>query len=124
MTEVTDVLRGLYDFWNGFAIKAYPEFNVPDDAKLPYITYELKQPNWRGEAPYFVRVWYEDTSYLSISQKVKQIADAIGEGKRIAVMGGSIYLFKDDMFLQWQPVEDDEENLKIAYLSMIIHVIA
>ena len=121
---MTAVLKELYDFWNGFTINAYPERAVPDDAQLPYITYDLKQPNWRGATTYNVRVWYKDTSYTTIAGKVSEISQAIGEGVRLNAEGVIIYLFKDENFLQWQPVEEEEEGLKVAYLSMIIHVLA
>lgn len=115
--------KGLYQFWTGFNIPAYPEYAVPDDAVLPYITYELVQPNWRDSSPYFARVWYRDTSYVDITRKVDEISAEIGEGKRIVLDDGYLFLFKDSTFIQFQPVEDDED-LKVAYLQMICHVLA
>lgn len=115
--------KGLYQFWSGFGIPAYPEYAVPDDATLPYITYELAQPNWRDSSPYYARVWYRDTSYVDITQKVDEISSEIGEGKRIVLDDGYMYLFKDSTFIQFQPVED-EDNLKVAYLQLICHVLA
>lgn len=118
-----DILQALYEYWHTFGIPAYPTNTVPDDAQLPYITYDVKVPYWRGQTTYYVRVWYDDTSYSAISQKVKEISDDIGEGKRIKNGNAIIYLFKEDTFLQFQPTDDSEGNLKIAYLSMIIHVL-
>ena len=116
--------KGLYEFWTSFDIPAYVESSVPDDAELPYITYELRKPSWRGYTSYVVRVWYRDTSFDAISEKVGEISDAIGEGKRLKVDGGFIWLFKDDNFAQLQPTEQEDTNLKVAYLSMVIHVLA
>lgn len=117
--------KGLYDFWSSFGLNAYPEFAVPDDAELPYITYELKKPNWRDAVSYTVRVWYRDTSYDAITAKCEEIANAIGEGKMFAIDGGFVWLFADSSFLQFQPLEADETPyLKVAYLSMILHVLA
>ena len=120
--STVDVARALYQFWNGFNIPAYPENSVPDDATLPYITYDMRAPNWSGMSLYNARVWYRDTSFNTILAKVSEISDEIGEGKRIAVLGGSIFLFKEDLFFQMMPSEDDA--VKMAYLSMVIHVIA
>lgn len=119
--SITSAAVGLYDFWNGFGIPAYPENMVPDDAVLPYITYDLRFPDWRGYTSYNARVWYHDTSVLPIMAKIQQISDEIGEGKRIAIPGGSVFLFKDNLFFQMMPSED--EAIKLAYLSMVIHVL-
>ena len=104
---------------------AYPENTVPDDAVLPYITYDIKQPDWRGVASYNARVWYRDTSFLGILTKVDEISDAIGDsGARIVTEGGYIFLFRDNPFFQIQPNDETDEKIKIAYLSMIMHVLA
>ena len=116
--------QGLHEFWNSFGIPAYPEYAVPDDATLPYITYELAQPNWRDSSPYYARVWYKDTSYVGITEKIDEISSAIGEGVRIKITDGYIFLFKDSLFIQFQPFEAVDEYVKIAYLQMICHVLA
>lgn len=116
--------QGLYEFWSSFDIPAYPEYAVPDTAQLPYITYELTQPNWRDSSPYYARVWYKDTSYTNITEKIDEISNAIGEGIRIVTDDGYIFLFKDAMFIQFQPMDAVDEFMKVAYLQMICHVLA
>ena len=39
-----DTAAALYTFFSSFGIPAYVEYNVPDNAALPYITYELRDP--------------------------------------------------------------------------------
>lgn len=116
--------KGLHDFWSSFGIPAYPEYAVPDNAALPYITYELIEPNWRDSSPYYARIWYRDTSYIGITEKVDEIRNAIGEGVRIVINDGYVFLFKDTTFIQFQPTEAEDEYIKIAYLQMICHVLA
>lgn len=116
--SVTDVGKALYQFWSGFSIPAYPEQLVPDDAVLPYITYDVKAPYWRGASPYNARVWYKGTSMIPILSKVSEIDEEIGDGIRIAYGNGCLFLFKEDLFFQMQP--SDDETIKIAYLSMSI----
>ena len=124
-TAMKQVAKTLYEFWNSFGIPAYPEYSVPDEATLPYITYEVKQPNWRGVASYSAIVWYQDTSFESIANTVDAISTAIGEGKRLVMDDGYLYLFKEDLFVQMQPQSaEGDENMKVAYLSMNIHVLA
>ena len=38
---MTNTAKALYQFFSGFGLPAYVEYNVPDEAALPYITYRL-----------------------------------------------------------------------------------
>ena len=119
-----DVGKALYKFWSGFSIPAYPEYSVPDDAQLPYITYDIDAPAWRDSSIYNAKVWYRDTSFVDIFNKVAEISDAIGEGVRLPMIKGSIFLFKEANFFQMAPQENDADNMKVALLTMIIHVLS
>lgn len=110
--------RTLYEFFSSFGIPAYVENNVPDDAALPYITYELVEPDSLSQASFTARVWYMDESFAAITAKVDEIKQAIGWGRGFPVDGGVIWIWRDTNFCQFQP--PDEPKIKIAYLSMII----
>lgn len=109
----------LYSFWSSFGIPAYIEGYAPDDAVEPYITYELKKPNWTALTVVTARVWYRDTSYVGITGKIDEISERIGEGVLIPCGEGFLQLFKDDEFVQFQPYEVDD-TMKVAYLSMVM----
>lgn len=123
---MTEIAKALLQFWNSFGLPAYPERTVPDDAQLPYITYELKRPSWRGQVPYTAQVWFRDTSLVGITAKVDAISQAIGEGIRLPLDGGGcVYIFKEDSFVQMRPGSEEQgSDIKAAYLSMIMHAIA
>ena len=118
-----DVAKALYDFWSSFGLPAYPENNVPysndgvNPVDPPYITYRITRPEWRTQVSTYARVWYKDTSYKSITEKVDQIESRIGEGVMLPTESGFILLFKDLNFCQYEPTEDS--RLKVAYLSLI-----
>lgn len=118
-----EVAKALYDFWSSFGIPAYPENNVPytndgvTKVEPPYITYRVVRPEWRTQVSTYARVWYKDTSYIAISDKVDQIESRIGEGVMLPTRSGFILLFKDLNFCQYEPTEDS--RLKVAYLSLI-----
>lgn len=118
-----DVAKALYDFWSSFGLPAYPENNVPysndgvNPVDPPYITYRITRPEWRTQVSTYARVWYKDTSYIAISNKVDQIESRIGEGVMLPTESGFILLFKDLNFCQYEPTEDS--RLKVAYLSLI-----
>lgn len=120
--RVTNTAIALYQFFSGFGIDAYVEYSVPDEAALPYITYQLVEPDWRDSATFYARVWYRSTSYTAINTKVDEIRAAIGEGVSLPTDSGAIYLFKGTPFAQNMPMEGDD-TLKVVYLNFIIHAI-
>lgn len=113
-----DTAGALYRFFSGFGLPAYVENNVPDNADLPYITYELREPQAGERSSLTARVWYIDTGFQAITEKVDEIKNAVADGASIPVDGGAVWLWADDNFCQFQP--PDEPKLKIAYLMMII----
>jgi len=118
-----DVAKALYDFWSSFGLPAYPENNVPytedgvTQVDPPYITYRIVRPDWRNQVSTYARLWYKDTSYIAISNKVDEIESRIGEGVMLLTDNGFLLLFKDLNFCQYEPTEDT--RMKVAYLSLI-----
>lgn len=120
--------RALYEFFSGFGIPAFPENQVPDKAPdgngvmqpvtLPYITYELVEPDSLDQISFTARVWYMSDSFEEIMAKVDEIRQAIGDGLSIPIDGGVIWIWRDTNFCQFQP--PDEPKLKIAYLMLIL----
>lgn len=115
-----NVALALKRFFGSFGIPAYEEHSIPDDVTLPYITYELVDPDWRSQGTVSANVWYGGTSLTPILSKVDEIADRIGEGIRIPIeSGGCVYLFKQTQFAQMVSTEND--NIKVVYLLIGIH---
>lgn len=113
-----DTAAALYAFFSSFGIPAYVENNVPENEALPYITYELREPEAGENSSLSARVWYMDTSFGAVADKVDQIKAALGRGKSIPTETGAIWLWPDNPFCQFQP--PDEPKLKIAYLLFVI----
>lgn len=116
---MNNIAEILYQFWSSFGVPAFVEGYVPDDntAEL-YITYSLVQPEWMAQTTHYARVWQRSTSYAQITQLIDSISSRIGLGISLPAESGSIYLFKDSQFIQFQ--QSDDLDWKIAYLSMII----
>ena len=115
--------KALYDFWNSFGIKAFPEDQIPDDLEgegiiLPYITYQLIKPSWRTQVSTYAKVYYHDTSYEDITTVVDSIESRIGEGVLLPTDGGFLLLFTDNNFCQFTVTGDPA--VKMAYLSLIL----
>lgn len=112
---MTNTAKALYQFFSSFGLPAYVEYNVPDEAVLPYITYQLNEPGWNDSGTIYARVWYRSTSFTAINAKVNQIKAAVGEGVSLPTDGGAVYLTKGVPFAQYMPMEGDE-TLKVVYL--------
>ena len=117
---MTEVAQALYQFFSSFGIPAYTEYNPPDDAILPYITYQLVQPDWMENSSLYARVWYRSTSWTEITAKVNAISTAVGEGVTIPTQSGCVMLNKGSPWAQEMPMEGDD-TLKVIYLNFIIN---
>ena len=114
--RTTNVLKALHGFFSGF-LPSYGEGYAPYGAALPYITYQMVAPDALGAADFYARVWYRDRGYEDIAEMVDAIGGAIGPGCCIPTDGGAVWLYKEERFAQFMPMEG-EPTLKCAYLRM------
>ena len=108
----------IYQFWSGFGLTAYEENTVPDDAKFPYITYQLVTDGFDREIPLTASLWYRGESWTSINAKTEEISQKISRGgKIIPCDGGAIWLKRGQPFAQ--NMRDESDNLiKRKYLNI------
>ena len=70
----------LQSFFNGI-MPSYAAPAVPDDATLPYLTYELITSTWGGgEVGLTVNMWFRTTSEKEPNAAVDKLSKAIGLG--------------------------------------------
>ena len=112
---MTNTAKALYQFFSSFGIPAYAIGNVPEDETVPYITYQLREPNWRDQSQIYAEVWYRSTSMVQINRKTDEIRAAIGEGISIPTSGGAIYL--SDFTAEPMYMEGDD-TLKRVYITL------
>ena len=108
----------IYQFWNSFGLTAYEENTVPDDAKFPYITYQLVTDSFDREIPLSASLWYRSESWTAINAKTEEISKKISRGgKIIPCDGGAIWLKRGQPFAQ--NMGDESDNLiKRKYLNI------
>ena len=84
----------LYQFFSSFDMTAYTATGVPDDAVLPYLTYELITSVWEGgEVGLTVNLWFRTESESVPNAKAEELSCAIGlGGKMLRCDGGYIWL--------------------------------
>ena len=116
---MTNTARALYQFFSGFGIPAYVEYAPPEEAELPYITYQAVEPSWEDTASLYARIWYRSTSYADINAKVDEIKGAVGQGISLPTADGAVYLTRGTPFAQNMPMEGDD-TLKVVYLLFSI----
>lgn len=118
---MTKTSRALQAFFEQFSLPVYMHDNIPDDVRMPYITFELIEPEPLATALIHANIWYSDTSTTAISAKADEIKAAIGTGVTLPTDGGFVALFRDKDTPFIQLMSDPNPQTKRAYLTMVIH---
>ena len=115
----------IYQFLSGFAIPAYAESSVPDQAAFPYLTYQPVMGEWeQGEVNMTVDVWYRTDSEAIPNAKVREISQAIGlGGVTIPCDGGMLWLKRGRPWAQAVTVDGEDEKVKRRLLNVSIETI-
>lgn len=90
----------LNTFWNEFGLTAYDAYTVPDNAQMPYITYEAATADFDEKTAVSASLWYESTSWSAISEKAAEIESQIGSGMGVRYDGGRLWVTKERPFAQ------------------------
>ena len=108
----------IYQFWSSFGLTAYEENTVSDNAKFPYITYQLVTDSFDREIPLSASLWYRSESWTEINAKTEEISQKISRGgKIISCDGGAIWLKRGQPFAQNMGDESDD-LIKRKYLNI------
>ena len=106
----------LYEFYSQF-LTAYEETAVPDDAVLPYITYDIVTDSWNSETALTCSVWYRSTSWAQCNAKTREIGDTIGRGGIVLPCdGGTTWLKRGTPFAQ--NMTDDDDAIRRKYINI------
>lgn len=107
--------QALHKFWSSFNLVAYDENTVPDDAQLPYITYEASKDFFGATLAQSVSLWYYSQSWAAITEKAEEIAQDIGKGGRmVAYDGGAFWIKRGQPWAQRQPDASDDMVRRIV----------
>ena len=108
--------KTLKTFFSAFSIPAYAESSVPESTQLPYITYQLIEPEWDEQASFFCQVWYRKNQLSALLTKADQIVAAIGTGKLFEQESGYLAIYPSTPLLQ--TLTDDDSQRVIINLSI------
>lgn len=117
---MTHALEALNAFFEGFGLRAYSRNNIPDTARMPYITYEASVPAPMQRGLLHAWIFYRGTFLAPVASKADEIYAALLNGAALPTPAGAIYLFPDNRtpFAQEQP--DPDKNVRAMYLTMVI----
>lgn len=115
--------KALQNFWERFGIPAYDVQSVPDDATLPYITYEAQIDGLERVLSLTASIWYRSTSWTAVCNKADEIDRYLDGGVTIPLDVGYLYLVKGSPFAQRLADTTDDSikriviNIQAEYLS-------
>lgn len=113
-----DRSQALNSFWSSFGLTAYDEQTLPDDAALPYITYETAVGDLDEQVALTGSLWYRSTRWAEITAKMEEISAALGYGgKTIKYEGGLLWVTRGTPFAQ-RIAEPNDDGLRRYYLNI------
>ena len=107
----------LYTFWSGFTIPAYEENTIPDEATLPYITYQVVTDNFLDEVQMSASIWYRSDSWVACNAKAKEVATELYNGVLLECEDGLLWLKQGTPFAQ-NMTDDSDRTIKRKYLNV------
>lgn len=113
-----DKAQTLLAFWSSFGLNAYDENTVPDNAELPYITYEVATASiGDGDVALAASLWYFGRSWENITKMADRIASEIGfGGKTLRTDTGYVWIKRRTPFAQ--RMDADNENVRRILLGI------
>ena len=98
---------------------SYASSAVPDDATLPYLTYELITSAWDGcEVGLTVNMWFRTTSEKEPNAAVDKLSKAIGlGGVQIPCDDGVIWLKRGSPWSQ-SLTDETDKTMKRRYINV------
>lgn len=112
-----DKWQAIQNFWESFGIPAYDEKTVPDDAVMPYITYNAVIDRIDSPVTMTASLWYHSNSWIDISMKAKEISDALIQVKSIPLDVGFLYITRGTPFAQ--RMEDENDTIRRIYIVLM-----
>lgn len=113
-----DKAQALQSFWASFDLPAYDSTTVPDNAQMPYITYDVVTDSLGNVVNMSASIWYRTNSWKEVSKKAEEIAEAIVKMSppSIKLDNGRLYIAKGNPFAQRMVDEDD--TVRRIYLNI------
>jgi len=114
-----DKIQAIQSFWSSFGLPAYDNSTVPDDAEMPYITYELNIGDYGEDVATTASVWYYGKSWKPIEEKMKEIDEVFNNGGiNINYDDGNIWLKKGTPYRM--RIADENDMVRRYVINVMI----
>lgn len=115
-----DKMQALHSFWSGFGLTAYDATSVPDNAQMPYITYEALSDDFGNATTQTASLWYHSTSWTGVTAKEQQIAGTLKNGgKMVSFTDGAIWIQKGTPWAQ-RLSDPSDRDVRRVVLNVVI----
>lgn len=113
-----DKQQAIYNFWSGFGIAAYDENSVPDDAQMPYITYNVSTADIGDIVIMSASVWYRTNLWTYLDNIANRISNYIGYGGiTLEIDNGLVWIKRSSPFAQRMA---DDGEVKRTLLTIAV----
>lgn len=111
---MADKWTAINTLWNSFGLNAYDENTVPEQAEVPYITYQAATASLDEVVYITASIWYRSNSWAEVSQKAEEISNLIGGGMGVGYDGGRLWVTKTTPFAQRMADDNDAQIRRIV----------
>lgn len=109
--------EALDKFYNSFGIPAYEENSVPEDAKMPYIKYDVSTSGFNSQSvPLSLQMFFKSNSLMKINSFTEKLSDALRNGVSLKCDKGYIVLYRGEPFAQ--NVGSGDKTVKCKYVNI------
>lgn len=111
--------QAIQKLWSSFGIPAYDEQTVPDNAKMPYITYQVSTDSIDQIVNLSASIWYRSSSWKDVSNKCDEIARYLAEQgfAKIELDNGYVWFVKGTPFAQ-RMSDPEDDMIRRIYLNV------
>jgi len=116
-------VQAIVDFWQRVSgLMVFDENSVPDEAKMPYLTCEIKTGSFENEIPITASLWYRDTSWEAVSLKAEAISKAIYElrGTAQKIDDGRFRIYEGNTPLCQRLPDDNDDMVKRIVITIMV----
>jgi len=119
---IMDAEQVIHNFWSSFGIPAYDDNSVPQDAVLPYITYDISYDSFDNDVVMNASIWDRTTSWDELSRTAKEITDNYrNNGVKLRTDRGIVWIKPGNPL--YRRMGNDDQNIKRMILNIICEYI-
>ena len=119
MGNTVDKWQALHAFWSSFDLPAYDQNSVPDNAVMPYITYEAFASGFEDPITISASIWYRSSSWEDISKKADKVFERLENYVLQPSDDGYLFIVKGSPFAQ-RLSEPNDEMVRRIYINIMV----